>query len=90
MPQTRKPASTSSPRGGKPAGPPFRKRAKPAIKAGADGTPSAETIRQALEDLNIDRPYMACRVVGNRLELTLYGGDVVFWPPKATRRRKTT
>ena len=55
---------------------------KPAIKA------DAETIRQALDELGIDRPYLACRVVGNRLELTLYGGDVVTWPPPRSRRTR--
>lgn len=62
-------------------------RRKPAIKADADGKPPADTIRQALEDLGIDRPYYKTRVVGGRLELTLYGGDVVYWPPTATRTR---
>lgn len=54
---------------------------KPAIKN------DDATIRQALEELGIDRPYLSCRVVGNRLELSLYGGDVVTWPPPRTRRR---
>jgi hypothetical protein len=62
-------------------------RKKPAITA--DQAPivaDAGTIRQALDELAIDRPYMGARVVGNRLELTLYGGDVVTWPPKPARK----
>ena len=78
MPQTRKPAS-----------PPSRKGTKPAAGDPPPVQADAATIRQALEELGIDRPYMACRVVGNRLELTLYGGDVVTWPPQATRRKKS-
>ena len=39
------------------------------------------TIKRALEDLAINRPYYTARVVGGRLELRLYGGDVVYWPP---------
>ncbi|MEJ2189576.1 MAG: hypothetical protein P8Y93_09205 [Acidobacteriota bacterium] len=66
---------------------PPRTRKKATIQAGPDGAPSAETIRQAIEELGIDRPYYACRVIGNRLEFSLYGGDVVLWPPKATRTR---
>jgi len=67
---------------------PPRTRKKLAIQTNPDGNPSADTIRQALEDLGIDKPYMNCRVVGSRLELTLYGGDVVFWPPKTSPSRK--
>ena len=52
---------------------------KPAIKADDD------TIRKALDELGIDRPYTTVRVVGNRLELALYGGDVVTWPPTKKR-----
>ena len=50
-------------------------RRRPAIKA------DAKTIRQALDELGIDRPYYTARVVGGRLELRLYGGDYVYWPP---------
>jgi hypothetical protein len=58
-----------------------RTRKKLAIHTDADGTPPAATIRQALDELGIDKPYFECKVVGGRLELTLYGGDVVYWPP---------
>ena len=54
----------------------------------ADGTPPAETIRQAIEELGLNRPFYTCRVVGNRLEFSLYGGDLVYWPPKRTRPRR--
>ena len=62
-------------------------RKKPAKKPAI--TADDATIKKALADLGIDRPCMACRVVGARLELTLYGGDVVTWPPQATRRKQT-
>jgi hypothetical protein len=39
-----------------------------------------ETRARALLELGIDQPYYTCRVVGGRLEFTLYGGGVVFWP----------
>ena len=61
-----------------------RTRKKLAIHTDADGTPSAATIRQALDELGIDKPYFECKVVGSRLELTLYGGDVVYWPPNTS------
>ena len=54
----------------------------------ADGTPPAETIRQAIEELGLNRPFYTCRVVGNRLEFSLYGGDLVYWPPKRARRHR--
>jgi len=48
-----------------------------------------ETIRQALRALGIDRPFYTCKVVGSRLEFSLYGGDVAFWPPKPARRTRS-
>ena len=45
-------------------------------------TASQANIKRALRELGINRPYYRARVVGGRLELCLYGGDVVFWPPK--------
>jgi hypothetical protein len=42
-----------------------------------------ETINKAIKELAINRPFYTCRVVGNRLEFSLYGGDLVFWPPAA-------
>jgi hypothetical protein len=41
------------------------------------------TIARALRELEINRPMYHARVVGGRLELRLYGGDVVYWPPEA-------
>jgi hypothetical protein len=35
---------------------------------------------QALADLGITVPVSACRLVGNRLEFHLYGGQVLHWP----------
>jgi hypothetical protein len=40
------------------------------------------TIARALRELEINRPMYHARVVGGRLELRLYGGDVVYWPPE--------
>jgi hypothetical protein len=43
---------------------------------------NTKTHRQrALQELDIDVPYYACRLVSNRLEFYLYGGAVVRWPP---------
>lgn len=67
---------------------PTKTRRKTAVQADADGAPSLETIRQALDELGINRPFYTCRVVGNRLELALYGGDLVYWPPKPAPKRK--
>jgi hypothetical protein len=39
-----------------------------------------ETIKQALEDLDINVPYYDARLVGNRIEFHLYGGQVRTWP----------
>ena len=38
------------------------------------------TVEQAVKALGIDVPVMACRMVGGRLELHLYGGRVAFYP----------
>jgi hypothetical protein len=54
---------------------PATRRNPPALKA------DAATIRKALDELGIDRPYYTARVVGGQIELVLYGGDVVYWPP---------
>ena len=37
------------------------------------------TIKQAAQELGLDVPIGAVKVVGDRLELTLYGGRVVTW-----------
>ena len=60
---------------------PSRKRGKPAIKA------DEATIRQAVDELGLNRPFYTCRVVGARLEFSLYGGDLVYWPPKPAPRK---
>ena len=62
-------------------------RKKPAKQPATEPEPApivadAGTIRQALDELGINRPYYSCRVVGNRLEIALYGGDIVTWPPE--------
>ncbi len=80
MPQTRKKPAK------KPATPSRAKRGD----LTADEAPivaDAGTIRQAIEDLGINRPFYSCRVVGSRLEFSMYGGDLIFWPPKRTRKK---
>jgi hypothetical protein len=67
-----------------------KKATPPATQAGQiqtieDGAPTTETIRQAVEELGLNRPFYTCRLVGNRLEFSLYGGDLVYWPPKPAR-----
>lgn len=56
-------------------------RKKPATAATETGEPTPDAIRQAVEELGINRPFYSCRIVGNRLEFSLYGGDLVYWPP---------
>jgi hypothetical protein len=59
-------------------------RKKPAnVRAQHDAPIQADpaTIQQALDALGITVPYYTARVVGNRIELTLYGGQVVTWSP---------
>ena len=95
MAESRNPAKKSATPSRAQRGDPSRAK-RGTLKAGeapvkADGA----TIRQALEELGINRPYYTCRVVGGRLELVLYGGDVVTWPQPApkgqarARRRKS-
>ena len=48
--------------------------------------PDGSLLQQAIRELGIDRPILMSRLVGNRLELTLYGGDLVYWPPAKPRR----
>jgi hypothetical protein len=43
----------------------------------------ARTRARAIRELGIDVPVYTTRVVGDRLELALYGGSVVYWPPEA-------
>ena len=56
-----------------------------------------ELTQKAIEELGIDRPIMATRMVGNKLELYLYGGEVASYQPagvvekakkKVVRKRK--
>jgi hypothetical protein len=57
-----------------------RAKATPAKVGPPPITADPETIARALQDLGINKPYYTARVVGGRIELRLYGGDVVFWP----------
>lgn len=56
---------------------PGKSRKKPAPQK---LTKSQANITRALKDLALDVPYYTCRLVGNRLEFRLYGGQVVYWP----------
>ena len=40
----------------------------------------------AVAALGINVPYYRVRLVGNRLEFHLYGGNVVYWPEPPDRR----
>ena len=51
-------------------------------------TASPETIAQALRELGINKPFYTARVVGGRLELILYGGEVVYWPAAASKAKR--
>ena len=55
-------------------------------------TPPEVTIADApvaLAALGINVPYYQVRLVGNRLEFHLYGGNVVYWPdPPAAPEEK--
>ena len=41
----------------------------------------AKSLKEMVQELGIDKPVMATRVVGNRVELYLYGGEVLNYPP---------
>ena len=41
----------------------------------------AKHMKQIAEELGIDVPIMSSKVVGNRVELYLYGGQVLNYPP---------
>lgn len=43
--------------------------------------PPPEMINQALADLGVNVPFYHCRLVRNRLEFHLYGGQRVTWTP---------
>jgi Rho termination factor, N-terminal domain len=47
-----------------------------------DERTEAKLIFRAVRELGIDVPIMKTRVVGNRLELYLYGGRMVVYPPE--------
>lgn len=49
-----------------------------------DLTADEATIRRAVDELHIDVPVYGGRVVGDRLELQLYGGAVAYWPQEPT------
>lgn len=42
---------------------------------------NAEDVQKAVSEIGINVPVMASRMVGNRLELYLYGGSIVSWEP---------
>lgn len=58
-----------------------------------------ELTKKAIEELGIDKPIMATRMVGGKLELFLYGGEVASYQPagvvekakkRVTRKRKAS
>jgi hypothetical protein len=42
-------------------------------------------VKEAAIKLGVDKPIMSHKVVGDRIELHLYGGSVVTWPPPGKR-----
>ena len=49
-----------------------------------------KTRARAVRELGINVPIMVSRVVGGRLQLKLYGGQVLYWPAKAPVKGKAT
>lgn len=49
--------------------------------AGAEPRVTLADLPQALDELEINVPYYDARLVGGRIELHLYGGQVATWPP---------
>ena len=56
------------------ANPPTKPAKAPSIRN------DARTRARAVRDLGINVPIMVSRVVGGRLQLKLYGGQVLYWP----------
>jgi hypothetical protein len=79
---TRKPVPAKA---GKTRSKPAAKPAAEKIKNSLPPTGDPETIKQAIEELGFNRPFYTCKVVGNRLEFSLYGGDLIYWPPEKKR-----
>jgi hypothetical protein len=42
------------------------------------------TVARAILELHINVPVYSALVVGDRIELRLYGGKVAYWPPAET------
>jgi hypothetical protein len=63
-----------------------KRRNKPATPAEEPARPQVDdspaTVARAVDELGIDVPIYAARVVGDRLELRLYGGAIAYWPPE--------
>jgi hypothetical protein len=49
-----------------------------------------EKLKKAADDLGVDVPILGARMLGNRIELHLYGGAVVVWAPPAPKKKTTT
>jgi hypothetical protein len=63
-----------------PAGLPSTPSPVPAPRVQAGIVADGPTIARAILDLHIDVPVFNARVVGDRLELRLFGGKVAYWP----------
>lgn len=46
-----------------------------------------ELIKAAIGELGINKPIMATKMVGGRLDLYLYGGEVVSYQPTASKKK---
>jgi hypothetical protein len=62
-----------------------KSRKNPAIQPPDKEYPSIvadkQTVARAILELHINVPVYHARVVGDRIELRLYGGKVAYWPP---------
>jgi hypothetical protein len=50
-------------------------------------TEKEELIKKAVAELGINKPVMASKMIGNRLELYLYGGEVVSYTTTASKKK---
>lgn len=48
------------------------------------------TLARAIRELGINVPIYTTRVVGGRLELYCYGGQLLYWPARAPTRAACT
>ena len=62
--------------------PTAKKKHPPPKKKPPPITDTTATRQRAIRELAINVPVYRTRIVGGRLELHCYGGQVLLWPPK--------